>query len=954
MLDSFVVCDLETTGLSPRQHEIIEVGLVRVEGGQIKDTFHSLVRPRQKLPVGIRRLTGLTGEQLRESPELQEILPPVLDFLRDFPLVGHNIGFDREFLEAAAGWLPNPAYDTLELARMILPFSPGYRLSDLCRFLGIENQAEHRALSDALATVELYRRLTELLRELEPEILYFLSALLQKAGSAWAVPLSSLVPPAVRGSPQVKIDAFFTGQALPEEPAADGKPAAAGKRKFSAGPDELPSLLAPQGPLAAGLPNYEYRPQQREMIAAVIRALNEKKHLIMEAGTGSGKSLAYLLPAVHRALTGGERVVVATNTINLQTQLWEKDLPALTGALSWPVKAALVKGRQNYLCLRRWLSAVTADSATPEEAAFWARTLVWATRTKTGDRAELNLSLREQEFWALVCADSEGCLGALCPWFSRCYVNRARKAAEAAELIVTNHSLLFSDLRSENKLLPAYGLLIIDEAHHLEDVATEQLGLQVSWAQCKRWLNGTGRLLARLAGQLPPPGFPAWPDLLKSAQEERQKAVFNAGNFFQALLALVRMHGSRGAPDSGREMWRLSGEKEAFSFPEAEAANFSLTFGRLTDYLEKIVNLLEDWLPLAADWKSYYGEALAQLTAGKELGVRLNFLLNREEEDYVYWVEAAVQEESLPAGRQISLHAAPVHVGKMVHDRLWEPRETVVLTSATLSVEDDFTHFMERVGLDLLPPERLQTLLVDSPFCYAGQSLLGVVNNVPLQGEVPDEEYFRALLAALTSLIRAAQGKTLVLFTSHRVLQETHRRLKIFCEEADIYLLAHNIDGSRTRLVEEFRSNERSVLLGAASFWEGVDIPGEALSCVVIVKLPFGVPSIPVVEARLEDLARRGKDGFRHFSLPQAVIRFKQGFGRLIRTMQDRGAVVVLDHRLITRRYGKQFLNSLPLKNHIRGDSAAIARQVARWLRQQSSVAGNRSSEKAENRQGLP
>lgn len=927
MLDKFVVCDLETTGLSPHRHEIIEFGLVRVEGGEIKDTLHSLIRPRQKLPVGIRRLTGLADGDFQNSPELGEVLPRVLDFLQGHPLVGHNVSFDKEFLEAAAGKIGNPIYDTLELARIVLPFSPGYRLNDLCRFLGIENKNEHRALSDALATVELYHRLIAFLKELDVKILFSLHAFLQRAASSWAVPLALLIREAAQDALDTKITPvlFFAEPGFPDEPGD----AVAGQKELSPGAGELPSLLAPEGLLAARMENYEYRPQQIEMISAVVRALTEKKHLLMEAGTGTGKSLAYLIPVIHHALTNGERVVVATYTINLQGQLWQKDVPGLTTALSWPCRTVLLKGRQHYLCLRRWLNILTAGNWSAGEAAFWARVLVWATKTKTGDRAELNLNLREQECWSLICADSEGCLGALCPWLRNCYVTRARKAAEAANLIITNHSLLFSDLRADNRLLPVYGPLIIDEAHHLEDVATEQLGTRVTRAQFKRWLNAVGRLLTRLTGLIPPAEAPFWGELLRKAQEERQKAGRAADIFFADLVELIRERAGWGARESGRYTLRLRGEGEK-KIPSLEPgyANLSLACSQLLKCLQQIVNLLEGWLIIEREWQNYYGETLGHLAAGKDLEARFAFILGREEENYVYWVEAAVLEES----PEISLHAAPVYVGKLIYEHLFEPKETIVLTSATLSVEGDFSYFMERVGLDLVPSERLTKVLVDSPFRYDQQALLCVVKNVPLQGEVAEEEYFEALLAVLTDLIRVVQGKMLVLFTSHRSLQETYRRLKGFCEETDIYLLAHNIDGSRARPVEEFRSNERSVLLGAASFWEGVDIPGDALSCVVIVKLPFGVPDVPVVQARLEDLSRRGKDGFRHFTLPQAVLRFKQGFGRLIRTIQDRGVVVVLDHRLISRRYGEQFLNSLPLKRHMRGNSAAVSGGVARWL----------------------
>lgn len=924
MLDAFVVIDLETTGLSPRQNEIIECGLVLVEGGRVKDTFHSLVRPKNRLPVGIRRLTGLTDEDFRDSPGIEEVLPRILNFVAGFPLVGHNVTFDRDFLEASAGRLSNPAFDTLELARIVFPFSPGFSLGDLCRHLGIANEREHRALADALAAAALYERLVAALKELDAPLLLSLHSFLARAGSSWAGPLLSLVSlPPVGDLPDFL--SFFPAAGSFEESPAPGR------TKPEISPGEAVRMLAPGGVVAAGMENYEYRPQQLEMVRAVILALEEKKHLLMEAGTGTGKSLSYLLPVICRALAGGERAVVATHTINLQGQLWEKDLPVLQKVLPWPFKTALLKGRQNYLCLRRWQDILTAGNWSPEEAVFWARVLVWSVKTKTGDRVELNLNGREQEFWNLVCAESDACPGSRCPWQQgACFVTRARRAAEGADLIVTNHALLFSDLQAENRLLPPYGPLVIDEAHHLEDVATEQLGKKVTWAELKRWLNGLARLHARLAGLFPPDDFTLWGELLKNLQEDRQKLSFAADHFFRGLAGLVAgQSGEQGAYEFGAATLRLCGEKGGKPpLFTAEYENLLLAFDRLLDRLQKLTARMEEWVLLDSRWQGPGGEAQVQLAAGKDLRSRLVFIFSAEEDNHVFWIEAG-DPEGVPA---VGLHAAPVYVGEELYRRLWLEKEAVVLTSATLSVGGDFGHIMERLGLDLLSPERVATLQVDSPFCYDEQSVFCVVNNTPLQGEVPEREYYDALSRALAGLIEAAQGRTLVLFTSHRALKETYQRLREYCEENDIHLLAHNVNGNRSRLLEEFKNGRRAVLLGAQSFWEGVDIPGEALSCVVIVKLPFGVPGLPVAEARLEDLARRGKDGFYHFTLPQAVIRFKQGFGRLIRTGRDRGAVVLLDRRILSRRYGNHFLNSLPLSRHIRGSCPAISRYVGRWL----------------------
>lgn len=925
MLDSFVVCDLETTGLSPFQNEIIEVGLVLVEGGRVKSTFHTLVRPQKELPKGISRLTGLKDEDFRDSPEIREVLPRVLNFLASHPLVGHNVSFDRGFLEAAAGKLSNPAFDTLELAKIIFPFSPGYRLGSLCKYLGISNAREHRALSDALATVTLYHRLVDGLKELDANLLTALCFLLLRAGSSWAGPLLDLASRTVPGTGPDSVS-FFPGR-------GDSLECPAQERVVpDLGLAEVARMLAPGGAVAAAMDNYEYRPQQVEMVKAVFSALNENKHLLMEAGTGTGKSLAYLLPLVCRVLAGGERAVVATHTLNLQSQLWEKDIPALRRMLPWPFTVALVKGRQNYLCLRRWQEILTAGNWSPEEAAFWARILIWTSKTKTGDRAEIRLGGREQDFWNLVSAENESCPGSFCAWYAKgCFVNRVRREAEKADIVITNHSLVLADLRAENRLLPPYDLLVVDEAHHLEDVATEQLGKKITWAEVRHWLNALARLPGRCAELVPPAGYSRWEELLRDFQESREKLYVDAGFFFRELAGLVTGRAkARGGQEQGAAVLRICGEGgEKPPFLQAEFASFLSSFDLFLRELEKLTVTLEEWSRLDSAWRKHYGEALAQLTAGKDLRFRLVFTLGAGEDGHVFWVEAEPKEGGQPA---ITVNAAPVCVGGELARHLWTQKKAVVLTSATLSAKGYFGYVTERLGLDFLPPERVITLQVDSPFRYDLQSALCVVEDVPAPGEVPEEVYHEVLSATLTGLIEAARGKVLVLFTSHRSLQETYWRLREYCAANDICLLAHKVNGDRARLLEEFKNEERAVLLGSHSFWEGVDIPGEALTCVVIVKLPFGFPGMPVAEARLEDLRKRGRDGFYHYTLPQAVLRFKQGFGRLIRTGRDRGVVVLLDRRILSRSYGKHFLNSLPLTRHFCGSGPAISKYIARWL----------------------
>lgn len=915
---SCVICDVETTGLDPQKDEIIEIALLRLENGEISGHFHSLVRPGGPIPPFIRRLTGLDELTLAGAPALPEILPAVLSFIGRSPLLGHHISFDRDFLQVASGkTLSNELYDTRELARILLPTAPSYRLSSLCRLLGIRQEAPHRALSDTLATASLYRFLLKRAAGLENTVLATLARLLQQASSPWARDLSDLIRTPGRTGNDFSSREYVPSESDPGCPLPTSREA-------------LQKLLYPGGPLASCLPNYEYRPQQVQMVAAVDRALAEKKFLVVEAGTGTGKTIGYLLPAMYRALTAGEKAVIATRTINLQDQLWQKDIPLLQKALGWPCRTALVKGRPNYLCLKRWHEALHAPNLTKEEAAFLARILVWRQETATGDRTELNLNAREQDLWSSLSADGEACAGQNCPFSARsCYITRMKREAEAAHLIITNHSLLLSDLLAENRLLPKYEMLVVDEAHHLEEAATEQLTRSVSRTGFFHWLSGIRQALEKLSAYVPEKEPEAWQNSLREAQKATRRLLQQGELFFSALYREVKQkaaaaqyeapyflrlqHGENGKvallPQPGGEDLLSSLEETltALSIVHRHLKEGSFSPGHLT------------------------GELSNRLREGRTMKEELKGIIEGLFEDHAYWAEAHEGEN-----HNCLLCAAPVRVGHVLQE-LYRLPGAIIFTSATLTVNGSFAYFTERTGLNLLPPERLSFLQLESPFAYNSQSLLCVVKDMPLPKDKPDERYYNALVHALDRLAKTIDGRMLVLYTSQRALKETYRRLKPLCEQRDICLLAQNQNGRRWQLVREFCSAEKAILLGLSSFWEGVDLSDAALSCVVIVKLPFHPPYLPLTGARLEELASQGKDGFHHLSLPQAVIRFRQGFGRLIRNARDRGVVVVLDSRLITKNYGRYFLSSLPLNNHLKGSLSFIAARISRWLHPEES-----------------
>ncbi|MCQ2559440.1 MAG: 3'-5' exoribonuclease [Clostridia bacterium] len=917
MLNCYIALDIETTGLYPDRDKIIEIGMVRVERGQIIDRFQTLVQPHQPLSVMIRRLTGITDQMLENAPEIAEVLPRVLDFIQQDPVLGHNIAFDCNFIEMALQKKYfSLYYDTLELARLILPAASSHRLGDLCQQLQIPLETTHRALDDAIYATKLYQELQKMINNYDLQKLNTLAAFLEKADSAWAGVIRQTAigsswfeqSPLEAQSPPDKI-AFgeFHDQVRLEE-------------------KEVLDCFKPQGLLAKKMSAYQVREQQIRMVQKVTQSFNENKILVAEAGTGTGKSMAYLVPALKWAALKGKRVVISTRTISLQEQLWKKDLPFLQEALQLSITAALAKGRQNYICLRKWQQVLAdADNCTPKEALFYARILIWLSETQDGDRSQLNLFGAEPDFWTALGGDSETCLGNRCAWFKRgCFILKARRKAEAAQIIITNHALLFADLKAEKRILPTYGPLIVDEAHHLEDAAMEQLGSVCSRNDLGRWLFRIGKLLNGWQQLVPLSDASEWQKLLETSSKFREMASKNWRLFFDIL----RNYFLKKEIEEGRIIRRL--KLEMFyteHFPQVEYDNLLFSFKNLLHSLKDLSQQIQLWAVQDFFWESFGSEAEQIFQLGLQKLQNLEASFSCKDSDSVYWVEVMGENENA----NLILHSSPLKVDNLIYASLFAEERPVIMTSATLTINRSFDYFCQSVGLKQLPENTVLLEQLGSPFNFSQQLMLGLVRHLPGQGAEGNQEYVEALAEVLDKYIKIMGGRTLVLFTSHRLLKRMYLKLKESLEKEDICLLGHNIDGGRWRLVEELKSSSRAVIFGASSFWEGVDIPGEALRCVIIVKLPFLSPGVPIVEARQEYLQEQNLNAFAEYSLPQAVLRFKQGFGRLIRTEKDRGAVIVLDERIVTKGYGRFFRNSLPVKHYIEGDIQAIAQELRKW-----------------------
>jgi ATP-dependent DNA helicase DinG len=638
------------------------------------------------------------------------------------------------------------------------------------------------------------------------------------------------------------------------------------------------SILGPGGAVARRLPAYEHRSQQLEMAQAVAHAIERPGHLVVEAGTGVGKSFAYLVPAIIAAVEQSKTIVVSTHTIALQEQLLRKDIPFLRSVMPQEFSAVLVKGRSNYISLRRLEAATSRSSGTfqrQEEFDQLGEITMWAGRTDDGTRSDLDFRPLPS-VWDAVQSENGNCLGRDCPRHKECFYFKARRRIWTANLLIVNHALFVSDLAlraSGFGLLPDYDVVILDEAHTLEAVAGEHLGLQLSNV-------GVDITLARLYNDRSRKGLLSY-HKLQEAMDQVQSARIAAEDFFDhvAYWQLRQGDGFNGRVRRPLDLPLTLCE---------ELRRLAAAIGRGADTVEKAENRIE---------------LIAAQTRCLALADQVGTWVRQTEKDQVYWVE--LEEKTR---RRIRLASAPLDVGPTLRNLLFDQTSTCVLTSATLCVGTPprFDFLKARLGLTAS-----ETLALGSPFDYPKQVTIHLPRNLPDPSESPSD-YERAAVDAIAHYLERTQGKAFVLFTSYKMLDAAARALTPWLAARNIALYAQSDGLPRSKMVEAFKADVNSVIFGADSFWQGVDVPGEALSNVIIVRLPFSVPSHPLLEARLEDIRRRGGNPFVEYQVPEAVIKLKQGFGRLIRTRTDRGIVVILDPRVLTKPYGRTFLSSLP------------------------------------------
>ncbi|MEX0788820.1 MAG: helicase C-terminal domain-containing protein [Anaerolineales bacterium] len=931
-MHTLVALDLETTGLDPQRDAVIEIGVVRFRGDRIEDEWSTLVNPGRPLPPFVAQLTGIQDAMLTGAPRLSSVLSQLQSFVGDLPVLGHSVHFDLSFLQPRGLFRDNASLDTFDLASVLLPSAPRYRLTSLAAELGVPVSDSHRALADAQTTRSVFVRLLERARQLPPGLVeeivrigaevewgagWVFESLLREMGES--DPAESAASNRPRLSPVVPLPD------LPSlRPVDDPPPMPV---------EELAAVLEPGGAFARVFPGFEHRPPQLAMLRAVSHALSEGRHSLIEAGTGTGKSMAYLLPAFAWAELSGHRVVVSTNTLNLQDQLIRKDIPDLRKAVDPGYRASVLKGRSNYLCPRRWDAFRRLGPRTAEEMRLTAKILVWLAGGGSGDRGEITLmGGPEAGAWVRISAEGEDCSreacrtqpGGVCPYES------ARAEAESAHVIIVNHALLLADIATGHRVLPEYRYLIVDEAHHLESATTQSMGVDISEGELLRLLRDLGP--TGLMGQ----GL-AWLRRAGKSNEasEAQRAIEGiAVRIGESLELTRRLFSAAGHFLDTRRDGAPSGPFALQSriLPStrslAEWGAVEMAWEDLRPVLSKVVqgvSELGEWLVTldAGDGSPESDLSLAVRAAGRDLEEawsNLDQAVFHPGAHSVYWLE-----ESLAQGR-VSFHSAPLEVGPMLERFLWHEKDAVIMTSATLTTAGEFDYLRRRLGAD-----EAEEVGLGSPFDYETSTLLYLVNDIPEPappGSADGRAYQAAFERGLMSLVRASRGRALVLFTSYDQLRRTAQAISEPLAAQGILVFEQGEGASRYALLESFRSTEQAVLLGTRSFWEGVDVPGEALSVLVVPRLPFDVPSDPIIAARSETY----DSPFDEYTLPEAILRFRQGFGRLIRTRSDRGVVAVFDRRILSKRYGTAFVDSLPRCTLRAGRLADLPQAAARWL----------------------
>ncbi|MGG1399474.1 ATP-dependent DNA helicase DinG [Bacillus salipaludis] len=929
--NKYVVIDLETTGNLPKKGDrIIQFAAVVIENGIITEKFSSLVNPKKQIPAFIEELTGINDDMVKDAPEFSEIGPRIEKILEGAYFVAHNVLFDLSFLQEElqlAGFegFYGSVIDTVEMARILYPTADGYKLSDLAEKENLQHDRPHQADSDAEVTAELFlillnklasmpittlRQLSQLSGGLKSDLQQLLDELLVEKD-----PTEEVLPEGLE---------LFKGIALKKETAKQAVNLE--KESFHYPEKEAEKIKI----IKQAFENYENRSGQLTMMDGIYQAFQKQEHLLIEAGTGVGKSLGYLLPSVFYSKQNGQPVVVSTHTIQLQEQIIKKEIPMLEKMLPFKFTSVLLKGRSHYISLVKFNETLLDENDNYDTTLTKMQILVWLMETDTGDKDELNLASGGSFYWNRIKNDPTVFIQSN-EWLEKDFYLRAKKTAEEANLIITNHSLLLSDLSANGTILPNFDFCIVDEGHHFEKVASQFFGFSLDYLSTRMLLSQFGhyeqkQLFYQFEELLKLFGSKA--EVLTHTSKINKLATdlfYEMDEFFKLIALYAKKMGSNkkgftrakvrfSDEDHGKEKSALvhSAERFAFLLKDLHLA--------MMDRLAWIEN---NKGKLTQEQRNIIEELISFLHDLEELKntVQACFILKT---NFVKWMEVDYRSPQ----NVTTFLAKPASVAVALREKFFNKKKSVVVTSATLTVNHSFEYIMKEIGLP-----SASTMMIPSPFDYGDHVQLLISEDLPEINSVTLDDYVVTITEHIISLSEATMGRMLILFTAHDMLKKTYELIKESGFLSDFAIFAQGISsGSRTRLTRNFQRYDKAILLGTSSFWEGVDIPGEDLSCLIIVRLPFSPPDEPFTEAKCQYITQQGGNAFSDYSLPEAILRFKQGFGRLIRTASDRGIVIVFDKRIITTKYGNAFLKSIPAVPVKKGNIDELVEVINEWL----------------------
>ena len=899
--DNYLVAiDIETTGLNTDKDSIIEIAALKFLNGTCIDKFVSFINPMQKIPEVVIDLTGINDDDVLFSPTISQIESELNNFIGNIPLIGHNLKFDMAVLNREKIGLQNDLIDTYDIAYALVEPGINLTLSSLAEHLNVQFNELHRAEGDALLSFQVFQSLLtyiELIPLQDLSLYSFLSSKVSKQSlTIWELlSKGANVQTFDMESYRNTLNTFTENDYLPQDLSQLQEFIA----KFSY-QEFISYMFSTNGPISNSIADYYPRQSQLEMSLKTATTFESTSEILIEAGTGTGKTIAYLIPALWFALTNEKKVVISTNTISLQDQLVYKDIPSLLQSLVEQFDdirinkiAHTQKGKNNYICITKFFDVLNSDTLTTDQYRLYSKVGVWLAKTLTGDRNEIHIPGWQYSNWEKI---SVGTKHSCSTQGFFCFYDHARKLSNTSTLLIVNHSLLLADLKSGNNILPEYDYLIIDEAHNLEQEIINQFGFEASRNRIIDQLNYyQNSIFLRNRMQNP--------DKLGDLQNILETHTFNITEFYSQVDIIFKDSVSQNAQNL------IINETIVNTKPFISLLPI---WTESVQSFKKLLNLNETIPDVQTDeFSDFIFELELQYESIQEL------LLNRTD-DSVYWIN---KRNRFVSNEDTIFKLAPLNTAEILQSYLYSKGIGVLLTSATLSVNNSLDFASLQYGI-----QNSQSTLIQSPFNYKKMVLLGLVQDMP----DPRNDLFQETLdKTLVNICRSTNGGILVLHTSYNSLRISRNNIKKELEQEGYVVKAQGIDGNLNQLLSSVENHNKFVIMGTNTLWEGIDVPESKLKTLVITRLPFGVPTDPVNIAK----SARLSNPFRELSLPQAIIRFRQGFGRLIRNEKGKGSIFVLDSRIVNQQYGKQFLNSVPECFTKTIDTVNVSNLIETWMK---------------------